>query len=323
MRVRKKIFFGTTSVVVFSLLTLFVSIAGSQQISGDKAGSNDVNVCVGSDSVLRSPDEKTGFCPKGTEQLTLAKADVDKLDETDENDPLGPTKKEKAELDQQLDALEKRVEDLEKAPLFEVVDKTGRLIFSVAPGRVQLYNDNRTSVAGMLATSDGGEFVARSSDRNLSTFLGAYGERAGLRISEGGQPRLDLLKQAAGNYSLRVRYGDGDIAGIGESRSGSGALVIGDKGGEHKAAMQVDDGKGAVNIYNSDGRGVALLTQAKNGGGLLVLTDANSNARVMMGNNDNRYGVVMTFPSGFPYVPKSGLPGSYMLGCAAGSACVP
>ena len=42
-----------------------------------------------------------------------------------------------------------------------------------------------------------------------------------------------------------------------------------------------------------------------------------------MGTNGNRYGVVMALPQGLPYVPKSGLPGSYMLGCAPGPACVP
>jgi hypothetical protein len=54
-----------------------------------------------------------------------------------------------------------------------------------------------------------------------------------------------------------------------------------------------------------------------------VLTDANSKATVMMKTNNNRYGVVMALPPGFPYVPKSGLPGSYILGCAGGPSCVP
>jgi|GEM_PF-1606822 len=323
MRIRKRILLAITILISFLPVMWFVNIAGSQQISGDKPGSNDVKVCVGSDSVLRSPDEKTGLCPKGTEQLTLAWAELEKLDPPDENDPLGPAKKKKSELDQQLADLEKRVNDLEGSPLFEVVDKAGRVMFSVAPGKVQLYNEEQTAVAGMLATAEGGQFVARSTDRSISLFIGAYGERAGLRVSEANQPRLDLLRQTAGNYSLRIRYGDDNVAGIGESRAGTGALVIGDKGGQPKAGMQVNDGKGTVNIFNSDGNGVALLTQSPNGGGLLVLTDAHSNARVMMGNNNNRYGVVMTFPSGFPYVPKSGLPGSYMLGCAGGAACVP
>jgi len=45
---------------------------------------------------------------------------------------------------------------------------------------------------------------------------------------------------------------------------------------------------------------------------------------VKMGVNGT-YGVVLTGPkAGFPYVPSSGLPGSYMLGCAAsGTDCHP
>jgi hypothetical protein len=314
MTMRRKIAFGVAGIVVVSVVTWFLFTATGQ-------GNNDVTVCVGPDSVLRSPE--SGICPAGTEKISLSRPDIKKVDNVDENDPLGPTKEKESELDQRLAELEKRVGNLENSALFEVVNQKGDVIFSVAPGKVQLYHQDKTAVAAMLATSEGGEFVARSGDGNLSTFLGAYGERAGLRITEGDNARLDLLRQPGGNYSLRIRSGSGDIAGIGESQAGTGALVVGDKGGQHKAAMQVDAGKGVFNIFNDNGRGVASLTQSVNGGGMLVLTDGNSNARVMMGNNDNRYGVVMTFPTGFPYVPKSGLPGSYMLGCAGGPACVP
>jgi hypothetical protein len=309
---RKKIAFGGAAIVALSMTLRAFTAIGQD---------NDVTVCVGPDSVLRSP--ASGICPNGSEQIKLSRPEIKKMDSVDENDPLGPTKKKESESDRRLSELESRLNDLENPALFEVVNQKGDVIFSVAPGKVQLYNENNKAVAAMLATSEGGEFVARSGDGDLSTFLGAYGERAGLRVEEGANARLDLLRQPTGNYSLRIRYGDGDIAGIGESRAGTGVLLVGDKGSQPKAAMQVDDGKGAVNIYNDDGRGVALLTEAVNGGGMLVLTDANSNARVLMKTNNNRYGIVMAFPTGFPYVPKSGLPGSYMLGCAGGGACVP
>jgi len=306
---------GFSAAAALSLTTCFAFPAAAQ-------GNNDVRVCLGSDSVLRAPDEKTGLCPKGSQQLSLARPEIAKP-ETDDNDPLGPAKKPGETSAKALADIERRLSDLEKPPLFEVVDKkTRRVIFSVAPGSVQLYNES-AAVAAMVGSSQGGQFVSRSTDGTISAYVGAYGERAGLRLSEGGQPRLDLLKQPGGNYSLKIRAGDGDIAGIGESKAGTGALVVGDKDGQHKATVQVDNGKGAVSIFNDGGHGVASLTQSTNGGGLLVLADANSDARVMMGSNDNRYGVVMTFPSGLPYVPKTGLPGSYMLGCAAGPACVP
>ena len=311
--VRKRIAFGVTSIVSLSLATWFVFTAKSQD--------NDITICVGPDSVLRSP--ASGICSSGSDQVKLAGPEIKKLDNVDEKDPLGPTKKEESKLDQELSELERRVNDIENSSLFEVVDKTGRVIFSVAPGRAQLYGAGKTPVAEMLAAAEGGGFVTRSADGGLEAVLGGYGDHAGLRLSEGGKARLDLLKQVTGNYSLRIRSGDGTIAGIGESRAGTGAIVVGDNQGQVRASLAVNDGKGAVNIFSSSGGAVSMLSQSANGGGLLVLTDASNTARVLMKNNDNRYGVVMTFPSGFPYVPKSGLPGSYMLGCAGGSACGP
>jgi hypothetical protein len=307
--------------IAFSAAGAVLSFATCMAFPAAVQGNDDVRVCIGLDSVLRAPDEKTGLCLKGSQQLSLARPEIAKP-ETDDSDPLGPAKGPGETSTKVLADIERRLSDLEKPPLFEVVNETRRVIFSVAPGRVQLYNES-AAVAGMLGSPQGGQFVSRSTDGAFCAYVGAYGERAGLRLSEGGQPHLDLLKQPGGSYSLKIRAGDGDIAGIGESKAGTGALVVGDKSGQHKAAVQVDNGKGVVSIFNDSGRGVASLTQSTNGGGLLVLADAASDARVMMGSNDNRYGVVMTFPSGLPYVPKSGLPGSYMLGCAAGPACVP
>lgn len=311
--IRKKIALGAGAIVALSVATWFLFPAAGQ----DK----DITVCVGPDSIVRSPE--SGICPAGSQQVKLAAPEIKKLDGVDENDPLGPTKKEESKVDQQLAELERRANNLENAPLFEVVDKTGRVIFRVAPGRAQLYNGGKTAVAEMLAAAEGGGFVSRSAEGDLEAVFGAYKDRAGLRLSEGGKARLDLLRQEAGNYSLRIRDGDGAVAGIGESRAGTGAIVVGDSQGQPRASMAVNDGRGAVSIFNSSGGAVSMLSQASNGGGLLVLTDANSSARVSMLTNSNRYGVVMTFPSGFPYVPKSGLPGSYMLGCAGGPACVP
>ena len=114
------------------------------------------------------------------------------------------------------------------------------------------------------------------------------------------------------------------IAGIGESKAGSGALVVGDTQGSKRASMSVGESKGVIAVFNGAGNAIVALGEAVgNTGGALAIGDANSEPRVKMGTNDNRYGVVMTFPVGLPYVPRSGLPGSYFLGCAGGSACVP
>ena len=284
--------------------------------------SNDVTVCIGPDSILRSP--ASGACPRGSRQLNLGGPDLPNADAVDGSDSLGPAKKDEATLDRRLQALEERIGKLENAALFEVVSQKGDVMFSVTPRTVQVYSENKIAVAAITASSDGGQFVARTADGNVTTYLGAYRDRAGLRIAEGNTPRLDLLRQAAGNYSLRIPAGAGDIAAIGESLAGTGAIVVGDRGGNHKAGLQVDGGKGAATIFNKGGQGVASLTQSGNGGGLLVLAKAAGGATVLMkASETNTYGVVMALPSGFPYVPKSGLPGSYMLGCAPSSACVP
>ena len=319
---RNTIVLALASVAALSIATWFQDPAIGQQSSGAQAGSNDITVCVGPDSIMRAPDVKTGFCPPGTEKLSVAAADLEKLD-NDDDDPLGPKKEPKEPGADPLSGVEKRLSDLEASPLFEVVDDKGRVMFSVAPGKVQLYDDDRTPVAAMLATSDGGEFIARTSDRKLSTVIASYGDRAGFRVTEGGVPTFDLLRQETGNYSLRMPLRDGLLAGIGESKAGTGALVVGDLHGRPRASLGLTDGRGAANIFNESGNGIASLAESTNGGGLLLLTNSDSYVRVKFGNNDNRYGVVMAFPPGFPYVPKSGLPGSYMLGCAGGPSCVP
>ena len=57
---------------------------------------------------------------------------------------------------------------------------------------------------------------------------------------------------------------------------------------------------------------------------MLAIANSAKDPVVKMGVNDNRYGVVLTGPrAGFPLVPRSGLPGSYILGCAGGSSCKP
>jgi hypothetical protein len=306
--------------LAIGLATTFAIAASIEFIATGQ--DNDVTVCVGPDSILRSP--ASGVCPPGSRRFKLAGPDLPNADAVDQDDALGPAKKDEATLDRRLHDLAERIGNLENAALFEVVNQKGDVIFSVTPRTVQVYSENKTAVAAITASPDGGQFVARTADGGITTYLGAYRDRAGLRIAEGNYPRLDLLRQPAGNYSLRIPMGAGDIAAIGESRAGTGAIVVGDRGGNHRAALQVDGGKGAATIFNKGGQGVASLTQSANGGGLLVLANAGGTATVLMkASENNRYGVVMALPSGFPYVPKSGLPGSYMLGCAAGAACVP
>jgi hypothetical protein len=320
---RKFIAYTTASVGLASLAAWVAIVAMGQ---GTPAGNNDVTVCVGPDSVLRLP--QAGICPAGNQKLSLPGPSVQTADAISDSDPLGPSKSaQESDLDGRLAALEKRIGNLENRALFEVVNKKDDVIFSVRPEQIHLYNKNKALVAAIVGTPEGGQISAGSADGNLSAFLGTYGGHAGLRLKEKGTARLDLLKQEAGNYSLRIPNGDGVIAGLGESRAGSGALVIGDGLGRPKASMTLENANGSFSVFNDSGAAIGMLSRSASGSGLLVLTDANSYAVVKMGTSpDSRYGVVMTMPPGFPYVPKSGLPGSYMLGCAAnpgGLVCVP
>lgn len=247
----------------------------------------------------------------------------------------------------ELTEVELRMNNLDYAkwpPLFEVVDKQDNAIFEVTStdlwSAASVIDSGAQDVVSMNADANGGYFSVRTSDGGTKARLGVDKAWAGLRISERGTQsvsdksgthdetkdlaRLELGGQQGGNFSLKFPAFTGMLAGIGESKAGSGAIVIGDSKGTRRASMFVADGKGSVGIYSGDGTAlVALGEAAGNTGGSLVIGNAKGEPRVKMGTNDNRYGAVLTFPGGLPYFPKSGLPGSYMLGCAGGPGCYP
>jgi hypothetical protein len=247
-----------------------------------------------------------------------------------------------------LAALERRIGNLESTQEpFMVVDRQGKKIFSVdstgISSAASVFNSNERSVVTMGATAaDGGYLSVRSEDGPRHAQLSAESSWAGLSINElitetiteQGQtrqvtrdiPRIELGKRPTGGYALRFPTKSGDlIAGIGESAAGSGAIIVGDADGGKRAQMSVgSDGKGLIIIFNAKGFAIAALGEAPgNSGGGLAIGDSAGSPRVKMGTNDNRYGEVQALPRGLPYVPKSGLPGSYMLGCAGGGSCVP
>lgn len=246
----------------------------------------------------------------------------------------------------QLADLERRVGELESGDLFTVVNDRGKKVFSITSANsastATIFNSSEVALAFMGATASGAYFEARAADGSWRATLSADENWAGLRLMErvtenvndqgatrqvtSDVARIELGRRETGNYALRFPAKSGEpIAGIGESKAGSGAIVVGDPDGKRRAAILVgDDGKGIIGIYNTGGNAILAFGEAVgNGGGALAIGDAKSEPRVKMGTKDNRYGVVMALPQGLPYVPKSGLPGSYMLGCAGGSACVP
>jgi hypothetical protein len=290
--------------------------------SGQIASNPTTVVCVGADGVLRVSGTG-GTCGGGQTAMPVSTGatncdDCDPWNPKDDPNPgpSSPTDK--------LGALESKVAALEKGPLFEVADENGRPVFDVWPGEVVLRNRAGAPVATLHATETGGYLTAHSAAGQLASSIGVSGNVGGVLITEGGLKRVEFGKQPAGNISLRVLGSAGPVAAIGESQAGTGALVVGDYAGGLRALMSVVDGKGSVSTRNANGAPVVALTEGATAGGLLVVGDAGSEPMVKFGVNEDRYGIVLAGPvAGAPLVPATGLPGSYILGCAAGERCGP
>ena len=305
----------------------------SRQAAGRPApDGNGVIVCVAPDSVLRAvPIGHTCSSGQSSLPVRLVKNDLwdppSVWDFDDSKQPNDSALPRPVPPDDPLADLQRRLSNLQRSPLFTVVDTRGDPIFEVAPETVLVYNANKTVVAAIRATADGGFFRVLSADGGVTTSVGASGRRAGVRVDEDGVRRLELGNQNSGAYSFKVlslKPSGDPIAGIGQSRAGTGALIVGTVTGRVQATITVGDGKGMIGVSNDGGAAVLSLTEGATAGGLLAIGGARSEPMVKMGVNHDRYGVVLAGPvAGFPLVPRSGLPGSYFLGCAGGGACGP
>jgi hypothetical protein len=292
-------------------------------------GQDKMVVCIAQDSSLRAVAGSA--CPAGLTLVPLASA--------------GPGDSDAAPKSRQLDLeitdMERRVAQLKRSPLFTVVDKNDQPIFAVTGDQVIVYQptpglvgpgrpkektySQPAEAVSISFTGDKGEFTARSDDRTLEASLGSKAGKLGFWVSELSISRLEVGEGESGTYALRVRNpGGGLIAGIGETRAGTGALIVGDATGKPRVMMTVADGKGSLDVLNAGGAKVATLTEGATAGGLFTINDSKGTTMAKMGVNQDSYGVVLAGPrAGFPLVPRSGLPGSYFLGCAAGPACQP
>lgn len=287
-------------------------------------------VCVGEDTILRAMPASLGCLPGQVplplEPMTNTPDPLNILDLYDDDDskPASSTEPPTANADL-LTQLEQRVGRLRRSPLFTVVDKDGQPLFSVRPGAVLEYNASGAAVAAIRATEDGGFFRSMASDASVAVSTGVGEWRAGLTIKEGEASKVELGRQPAGNFALKfvsTSPADEPIAGIGEARGGAGALAVGPSGGQRMASLSVDEGRGAFSIFSRGGTNIATLRQSEAGGGILILGDGGGRQMVKMVVNDDRYGAVLTGPgAGFPFIPASGLPGSYFFGCAGGARC--
>lgn len=273
-------------------------------------------VCAGADRVLRVAAD--GVCRASEKVVPLGVPGASSAGQDDNPWP-PPPESDRPDPTRDLNA---RLDKIEKWTLLQVVNRAGRILFSVAPGGVSLFNADEAVVVAMRTNDQGGYLWTKSGDYQRTAYIGAMDTHIGLLIKERDLTRLQLGRRAAGNYSLMLPSAAGPVAAIGESKAGNGALILGDPAGHSKAALNAADNKGNVPIFSKKGEGIAFLTQGEQLGGLFAIGNALGDTFVKMGVKENRYGVVMAGPrAGFPYVPASGLPGSYFLGCAGGERC--
>ena len=284
---------------------------------------DEVTLCVGPapDQILRAT-RLDGTCPPDHEKLHLADEDEQVCELCDPDEPPRP---KDAGRDRELAAIERRIEALETSAYFEVVTRDGRPVFVVGPGGSKVYNPAGEAVAAIGTGAEGGYFTGRTTQGSGYASIGASGARGGVRLLEVDLARLELKLQD-GKASLRIPSASGTIAGLGESAAGPGTLIVGTMAGQLRTWFQAAGGAGMIATAGQGASGGTALKEPGIGGGMFGLDDARGNAAVKMGHNGHRYGIVLAGPVlGFPLIPKSGLPGSYFMGCASAvrPACVP
>lgn len=288
---------------------------GSAATESLAQGQVSLGPCVGPGDVLYA-SRADGTCLPGHRRFVL---DDEEEDTCELCDPFDDEK----DATEKANGLKSRIEALERTPYFEVVDKNDRVIFRVGPEGARLFGSGSKPAADLGASAAGGWITLYAGEAEVS--LAATGRNSGMRVVESGVARMDIGSNKGGPYAFRVSSPTNIITGLGQSRAGSGALVIGTPT-QVKATLTITEGRGMVSVFNHSPKDGLALTQAQIGGGLLDIGLANGNSAVKMGHNGNRYGIVLAGPTlGLPLVPRSGLPGSYFMGCASGEkpACVP
>ncbi len=174
------------------------------QQGAENASADTAIVCVAPDSVLRGA--RDGECPAGQVKVTLS-TEAEFRDFADPWNPR-PSPPPRDPSDRFAD-LERRLSVMEKAALFEVVDKRGRLVFRVARDSASVHHSSGAPVAEIRATTGGSFFAARSADGALESFVGVSGERGGVRVREAGRAHIDLgregRRESLADVPFRVR----------------------------------------------------------------------------------------------------------------------
>lgn len=307
--------FGVTATLVLGWLTADVSAQ-----RGDEEG---IHVCVAADGVLRLA-ESTAICPPGEKSLYLAKPGAEEIETPEEE----PDSKDSESIDEhKLADLERRIKAMEHqadgrsignrvvAP-FEVVDKAGQRIFYVEEEHVRVYNGAGKEVALIRTTDRGGYFVGSSASGGSLATIGAGAPNVGVKVLENNVERIYLGRKGEGNYvALFYASGGNRVAGIGQSKAGTGAAYVADESGLVKAVIMLDsERKGLISVKNGSDNHVATLTEGKNGAGLLTIGSSSGERMVAAGVQPEGFGVVQAGPASFSTAAGLGLPGSYIMG---------
>jgi hypothetical protein len=298
-----------------------MSPASNSSASNESSGPT---ICVGvEDNVLRVPPGFGSECPEGQQELDLEDEDQGLCELCD---PFEEPQDNPQSDDAAVNALEQRIRKLENTAYFEVVSqKDEKTIFRVGPGGARFFNSAEAAVAAVGTSDAGGYFTGRSSVGDVEASIGASGNSAGVPIFGTGIVRVELGTRE-GPYALRFPSEKGLIAGLGQSRAGSGAVLLGTLTGVTQGSITVTEARAMLSLTKDAGPGGVAFTEATIGGGLLDIALARGDAAVRMGHNGHRYGIVLAGPVlGIPYVPRTGVPGSYFVGCASGQkpACIP
>lgn len=285
-------------------------------VHAQRSGEAVVDTCASPDGTLRLI-EPFGRCEPGERRVRLREPELEEEEE------------QKPEEQKHLLDLDRRVKDLEErakggrllgsrvyAP-FEVTNKAGHAVFYVNDGIVRFNNGVGKTLARVSMSDNGGYFQALSGTSDLQAVIGTSGDQANVFVLEGDQRRINLGRNKAGHYGLRVYEAGGKlVAGIGQSTGGDGVVTVSDMEGTQRAAMYVHQtGGGVLDIINKQGTTVASLWATENGNGLMQLYNRDGVTMVEAGTNENNRGVVRAGPAGFhPGVTMLGLPGSFIVG---------
>jgi hypothetical protein len=291
-----------------------------------QGGTAAVHACAAIDGALRLSGSAS--CPDGQRSLYLALSSTatppaPASDATAQAGQGGAADRELADLDARVARLERAAGNGELAARvvapFEVVDRQGKLIFSVREGSVAVFNGSGKKVAEILPTDAGATINVYSVTTDLKAVMGAGTKSVGVSIIQGSERRIDLGRDAnQGNYRMRFFSETGkDVAAIGEGAAGgAGVAAIADRDGNIRARMYVSsDNHRPVFRIDSSSTQIAVLTEGANREGLLQLFNSAGERMVEAGGTAEGVGVVRAGPESFkPGYGVLGLPGSYLSG---------